>query len=42
LTDTEKGVNTPEEVLDDKAQELHGGVQTRSGSVAGEFKEAAE
>jgi hypothetical protein len=23
LTDTEKGVKTPEEVFDDKAQELH-------------------
>ena len=29
-------------MFDDKAEELHSGVQTRSGSVAGEFKEAAE
>jgi hypothetical protein len=42
LTDTEKGVKTPEEVFDDKAVEFYSRVQARGGTVAGEFKEAAQ
>jgi hypothetical protein len=38
----ERGQKPLEEVFDDQAQELYSGVQTRGGSVAGDFEEAAE